>query len=98
MSAANKVASKHVRLNDGGSQGGFLPVVVFSHVHTPRYRVFSRVKNGKIIKMAGWIIPSWQKKTRFGNSVAAMQMNSIGMGYSEITKNGDIVKPDFEIL
>lgn len=81
-------------------QGNLTPpdVAVFSHVHTPRYRVFSRVVNGKIEKMEGWILPSWQLKTRFAHSVAAMQKNSIGMAYFEVTKDGDIVNQNFEIL
>lgn len=73
-------------------------VAVFSHVHTPRWRMFSKIIKGKIVKMEGWIIPSWQRKTRYAHGIAAMQVNSIGMGFSEVTKKGDIVNQDFCIM
>ena len=73
-------------------------VAIFGHVHTPRYRVFSRVVKGKIKKLEGWIVPSWQMKTRFAYGVAAMQTNSIGMAHFEVTKKGNIVNQNFCIM
>ena len=73
-------------------------VAIFGHVHTPRYRVFSRVDGGQIEKMEGWILPSWQMKTRFGHSVAAMQINSIGLACFEVGKSGDIFNQQFVIM
>ena len=72
--------------------------ITFSHVHTPRYRTYDRLVENKIISMTGSILPSFQLKNRYAHGVAAMQSNKIGIAYCEVTKSGDIINPNFEIM
>jgi len=73
-------------------------VVVFSHFHTARKRTHDRVVAGRINTLHGWILPSMQQKTRYAYGCVSLQMNDIGIAYHEITKSGDIINNDFELM
>jgi hypothetical protein len=73
-------------------------MLITGHSHDPFYETYNQWLGDDIHVLHGIILPSWQKKTRFAYRVAPVQVNKIGMAYFEITAEGEIHKPRFELL
>jgi hypothetical protein len=61
--------------------------VIMGHYHVPLYDTYTR--NHKT--MHGWILPSFQLKTRFGYKVAAAELERIGIYSIDVSANGEII-------
>jgi hypothetical protein len=56
------------------------------HYHQNVYDTFTR----NDITMHGIILPPWQLKTRFGNKVAAAELDEVGLRAIDIDSGGEI--------
>jgi len=73
-------------------------VIVTGHVHKPAYETYSILEGETVNVLHGIILPSWQRKTRFGNKVAPSEINKIGLAWFGISAKGDISTPEFRIM
>ena len=70
-------------------------VCVSSHTHGMSWATFEVRQEDDFIQMHGIITPSWQRKTRYGHTVAPIDVNEIGATFLHISAAGDIRKPHF---
>ena len=62
-------------------------LIVNSHYHKAHHGIYNDSYNHTI---HGIILPSWQKKTRFGQRAAPFERNDIGLNITEVTAEGDL--------